>query len=96
VGGYGTLLCHLESKLLQQKPVAFLLDKKSGPVIAIAGLKETYAKFRSAILTFVLNKEITHNIGVEEIPNDHLSLAFAVSIAFLREGNIYPRIKVAG
>ena len=93
---YRTFLLRLESKLLQQKPIAFLLDKKSGPVIAIAGLKETYAKFRSAVLSFVLDKEIADNIGGEEIPDDHFSLAFAVSIAFLREGNIYPGVKVVG
>lgn len=87
----------LKAKLLQKKLVALLFDKKSGPVIAaIACLKRTDTEFRTAVLSFMLDKEITNDVGVEEIPDDHFSLALAVSIAFFRKGNVYPCVEETG
>jgi hypothetical protein len=90
------LLGRLKTKFLQQESVTFLLDKKSGPIVAIAGLQDANAEFQAAVLSFVLDQEITDNIGVEEVPDDHFCLAFTVSIAFFRKGDIYPGIKVTG
>jgi hypothetical protein len=86
----------LKAKFLQQEPIAFLLDKKSGPVVAIAGLENAYAKFQATVLAFVLDQKITDDIGVEKIPDDHLCLAFAVGIALFRKSDIYPCVKIAG
>jgi hypothetical protein len=86
----------LKAKFLQQQSIAFLLDKKSGPVVAIPGLKNAYAEFQAAVLPFMLDQKITDDIGAEEIPDDQFRLAFAVSIAFLRKRDINPRIEITG
>ena len=90
------LLGRLEAKLLQQKPVTLLLDKKSSPIVAIAGLENPYAEFLATVLAFVPDQKITDDIGVEKVANDHLRLAFTVSIAFFRKNDINPRVKITG
>jgi len=90
------LLDRLEAKFLQQEPVAFLFDKKSGPIVAITGLENPYAEFQATVLAFVPDQKITDDIGVEKIANDHLRLAFAVSIAFFRKSDINPCVEITG
>ena len=91
-----SLLGRLETKFLQQEPVTFLLDKKSGPKVAIAGLQHANAEFQAAVLSFVLDQEITDDVGIEKVPDDHFCLTLTVSIAFFRKGDVHPRIKVTG
>jgi len=91
-----TLLC-LETDLLEKLLIAFLFDKKRGPVVTVVCLQNADAELRSAsIVALMFDREVLHTVGGEEIPDDHFSLYLTVGIAFIRKGDINPVVQIPG
>jgi hypothetical protein len=86
----------LEPQLLNQLPVAPVLEKNGGPVFAQLGIERTYTILAIITIHPVDNGETADSIGCKKIFQDHFSLGSTVRIAFIAEGNLHQAIKMTG
>jgi hypothetical protein len=86
----------LEPQLLNQLPVAPVLEKNGGPVFAQLGIERTYAILAIIAIHPVDNGETADSIGSKKIFQDHFGLGSTIRIAFIVEGNLHQAIKMTG
>ena len=84
----------LEGDLLDQLLPAFLLHVQLRTEIPVIGMQRSDAKLRAVIFSFMLYLKILYLVAAEEIFQDHFCLVTAEIIAFPRQCNIYPGIKI--
>jgi hypothetical protein len=86
----------LKPDLLEIMLITFLFEKHGCPEITRTGYQKTCAKKSTTAFTLLGNLKILYRIVVEEISDNHFSLGSAVSVCFVREADVYTRIKKWG